>query len=397
MLFRSEALLDEFVGTSQRGSALVSALRRWLERALQVSDDSFESAIHGHAELGDLRAHGGSHAIAFAASRVAVEQLAFEPPQQLPPMHAEAPESPEPGIDAHEGVSKPADSETVTMAVSSGLSADVLAYEAPVDRSPATRADVNPERRAKAGWLVAAALAVIAAGEAVWIAESAFVHAPATPVAPVPIVIDSLQGGDEVIVDGRQVGVTPMRLALTPDTRLIRLLTRPAVDAARVEAPPPAVEPRADTAATAALAQPAPRDRRGGLRVSSPIDVQVLEGDRVLGSNTDGPVVATAGRHELDFVNSELGYRSHQVVNFKAGQIIPMKISPPDGRVSVNAVPWAQVFIDGNAVGETPLANLVLPVGEHQITFRHPQLGERTQKTIVKSDALTRVSATFAR
>jgi serine/threonine-protein kinase len=74
-----------------------------------------------------------------------------------------------------------------------------------------------------------------------------------------------------------------------------------------------------------------------------------------------------------------------------------MKVSPPDGRVSANAVPWAQVSIDGNAVGETPLANLPLAVGEHEIVFRHPQLGEQTQKVIVKSNALTRVSAILTR
>jgi hypothetical protein len=65
--------------------------------------------------------------------------------------------------------------------------------------------------------------------------------------------------------------------------------------------------------------------------------------------------------------------------------------------VSINAVPWAQVSIDGNSVGETPLGNVALPVGEHQITFRHPQLGERVQKVIVKANAATRVSAVFTR
>jgi len=52
---------------------------------------------------------------------------------------------------------------------------------------------------------------------------------------------------------------------------------------------------------------------------------------------------------------------------------------------------------NGNSVGDTPLANLSLPAGEHQITFRHPQLGEQTQRVMVKSGALTRVSATLAR
>ena len=211
-----------------------------------------------------------------------------------------------------------------------------------------------------------------------------------------PVTIDSQQPGDQVIVDGRDVGTTPMTLALMSDMRSIHVRTRPIPDIAPVQ-PAPKVERPDDTSAVAVLNQAAARERRGGLRVSSPIELQVLEGDHVLGSTTDGPVVAPAGKHELDFVNTEFGYQSHQVVEFKAGQIVPMKISPPAGRVSINAVPWALVSIDGNSVGETPLGNVALPVGEHQITFRHPQLGERTQKVIVKANAATRVSAVFTR
>ena len=129
--------------------------------------------------------------------------------------------------------------------------------------------------------------------------------------------------------------------------RSIRVRTRPTVDQTAAAPEAPAVVRAADTAAAAALSLAASRERRGGLRLSSPIELQVLEGERVLGSSADGPVVTTAGRHELDFVNSAFGYRSHQVVDIKAGQIVPMKISPPDGRVSVNAVPWAQVSING--------------------------------------------------
>jgi hypothetical protein len=53
------------------------------------------------------------------------------------------------------------------------------------------------------------------------------------------------------------------------------------------------------------------------------------------------------------------------------------------------------VFIDGRAVGDTPLANLPIALGEHEIVFRHPQLGERRQKAVVQAGGLTRVSASF--
>jgi hypothetical protein len=162
-------------------------------------------------------------------------------------------------------------------------------------------------------------------------------------------------------------------------------------------APVAAAAPPTDARAASVIAAAAQKQRPGGLRLASPIELQVLEGERVLGSSADGPIVASAGVHQLDFVNTAIGFRSRQTVTIKAGEIIPMKVQPPDGRVSINALPWAQVWIDGNLVGETPLANLTVAPGEHEITFRHPQLGERRETAIVKSGVQTRVSATLTK
>src|SRR5262245_15949212 len=83
---RVGTLLDDFASASHGCSpALISAMRRWLERALFAGVGGFSSALDAQAGLGDLRSHGGRHAIAFAALRAAVEQLAFDVPQQLPP------------------------------------------------------------------------------------------------------------------------------------------------------------------------------------------------------------------------------------------------------------------------------------------------------------------------
>jgi hypothetical protein len=51
------------------------------------------------------------------------------------------------------------------------------------------------------------------------------------------------------------------------------------------------------------------------------------------------------------------------------------------------------VSIDGNSVGETPLGDLSVVPGEHEILFRHPQLGDIRQKVIVRSGVETRVTA----
>jgi hypothetical protein len=96
-------------------------------------------------------------------------------------------------------------------------------------------------------------------------------------------------------------------------------------------------------------------------------------------------------------INSTFGYRTTETVRISAGRVAPLDLKPPNGSVSINAQPWAQVFIDGRAVGETPLANLSIPLGEHEVVFRHPQLGERREKAIVQAGTLTRVSVSFTR
>jgi hypothetical protein len=117
----------------------------------------------------------------------------------------------------------------------------------------------------------------------------------------------------------------------------------------------------------------------------------------VLGSTSDGPIVAGAGPHTLDLINTALGFRVRQVVTIRAGAIARVPITLPMGSLSINAQPWAQVSIDDTAVGDTPLANVPATLGEHQITFRHPQFGERRERVVVRADAPARVSTAFQR
>ena len=51
----------------------------------------------------------------------------------------------------------------------------------------------------------------------------------------------------------------------------------------------------------------------------------------------------------------------------------------PNGTLSINAQPWAEVWVDGERVGETPIGNLSRRIGTHEVLFRHPDLGERRE------------------
>jgi hypothetical protein len=126
--------------------------------------------------------------------------------------------------------------------------------------------------------------------------------------------------------------------------------------------------------------------------VAAPIELHVLEGERVVGSTTDGPIIIAAGPHEFDFVNSAIGFRVRQTVDVKAGQITSFAVAVPNGILNINAQPWAAVSIDGKVVGETPIGNLSVLPGEHEIVFSHPQLGERREKVNVRPSVETRVA-----
>jgi hypothetical protein len=59
----------------------------------------------------------------------------------------------------------------------------------------------------------------------------------------------------------------------------------------------------------------------------------------------------------------------------------------------VNARPWAEIVLDGASVGLTPIANLLVTVGSHDVVFKHPQLAERKQTVIVTVKGPNRIAA----
>jgi hypothetical protein len=261
------------------------------------------------------------------------------------------------------------------------------------DLRPLAGRQLASRKEQYATW-AAIAFAVVAAGEAIALTRLTL-RPPTVVLTDSSIVVESPQPGYTVMVDGKPVGSTPVKVRVNPKTQAIRLV--PASPAASGIDPAAAAAKAETDRAAAALTLAAARQRTGGLQIRTPINLTVLEGDRVLGSTADGPIVAAAGTRQLDFVNPTLGFRTRQSVTIRAGVIAPLTITPPMGRISINAQPWAQVLIDDEPVGETPLANVQVPIGEHQITFRHPQLGERRERVTVRADAPARVSTTFQR
>ena len=108
--------------------------------------------------------------------------------------------------------------------------------------------------------------------------------------------------------------------------------------------------------------------------------------------NTDMTrVLLSAGRHNLELTNLALGYRARRTVEIAAGRTTSFDLAVPNGTLHINALPWAEVSIGTRQLGETPIANVSLPLGTHELVFRHPELGEQRKTVVVSVGAAVRV------
>jgi hypothetical protein len=78
------------------------------------------------------------------------------------------------------------------------------------------------------------------------------------------------------------------------------------------------------------------------------------------------------------------------------GKVSPIAVVLPKGVVSLNAAPWATVSIDGEVVGETPIGNLAVAIGPHEVVFSNPEFGEqrRTINVTLKTPVRTSIDLT---
>lgn len=166
--------------------------------------------------------------------------------------------------------------------------------------------------------------------------------------------------------------------------------TVPARSAAAVDAPRRST-PKAE--GTTGVATPLSRKSVGGLiSVAAPVAMRIYSGGRIIGTTEAETIMLPVGNHELWFVSDEMGYKVRRSVTVQAGKTTTLQLEPPTGIVHVNASPWAEVWVDNQRVGETPLGNLRVPIGVREFVFRHPELGEKRKSAIITLKEPAKVS-----
>jgi hypothetical protein len=390
-------LLDEFTHADAASSA---KLRPWLERALQVNERAFASAEEAHAAFSESEGKPRESRPAPPAVTVTKESsvLAFRPTKG-------------------EGTGTPLESKSDASKADKKDSSEPVKIELQkLDPPPAPPPVISvASPRVKQGgagkWIAIAVVIAAVAGGALYM--SGMLSGSSTPESSTP-----------------QGTTTTPPTATTPVPPPPPFRPEPAPATTPGPATPPTAAPLPDattassagnsstgtggsgTAGSGRLAAgttPAQSESKqnppaekpvpaaggfGGVKVSAPVELKVFENGNLVGS-TAGPIAVLQGTHTFEVVNEALAFRMRSTVNVRGGQLTPLVINLPNGRLSINAVPWADVFIDGKAAGQTPLANVPIQIGQHEIVFRHPQLGEERQTVTVKAEGLTKVSATF--
>jgi hypothetical protein len=145
------------------------------------------------------------------------------------------------------------------------------------------------------------------------------------------------------------------------------------------------------------VAPAAPGSVAGWLSVDVASPLQIFEEDRLVGTTNIGRLLLPPGVHVLDFVSDELGFRAQRTVTVRPGAATDVRLELPAVTLSINAQPWAEVFVDGERVGETPIGTLSRAVGRHEILLRHPEFGERRRTVTLTTNGPNRISVDMRR
>lgn len=169
--------------------------------------------------------------------------------------------------------------------------------------------------------------------------------------------ITSTPVGARVLVDGRERGVTPLELADVPA----------GAHAVQIESPEGSVRRTVQVAAgrTEVLTESI---YPGWIRVSAPFDVTLADGKTGIQLDSSNRALMKPGPHTVRIQNRALGYVETRQIVVEPGATAELDIASPTSTLTVSGPAGAAVLVDGERVGEVPLAAYPVKLGTRDVT-----------------------------
>jgi hypothetical protein len=134
----------------------------------------------------------------------------------------------------------------------------------------------------------------------------------------------------------------------------------------------------------------------GWLVIQSPLTLSILRNGEAIGNSDDGRLAIGPGHQELELSNDTAGYREAMTIQILPGQVTTLRPDLPQSTIDIESTPNAKVLIDGREVGETPLTQVALTIGAHDVAFRHPDFADRHVSAFIRVGTPAHVSVDFA-
>jgi hypothetical protein len=215
-----------------------------------------------------------------------------------------------------------------------------------------------------------------------------YLEIPETPKTG-SLLVQSDPAGAQVMVDGVDHGKAPISVAdLAPGEHEVTLTGSGGSPVKQKVV----IQAGVTSSVLAPVSTATPGPVSGWITVKSPVSIEVHENGRLIGTTDADRIMMAAGRHDVELVNDTLGFKAARTIQVPPGKVAAISVDLPQGVINVNAAPWAEVFIDGKSVGQTPIGNLSITIGPHDVLFRNPQFGDKHQAVSVTMNAPVRLS-----
>jgi hypothetical protein len=194
--------------------------------------------------------------------------------------------------------------------------------------------------------------------------------------------------GARVLLDGKAVGNSPVSLAdIAPGDHQIVVEGQAGTARQSVK-----VIAGTRSSIVIPLASSTASPAAGWLSVASDHELEVMQDGSQIGTSRTEKLMMAAGTYNLEFSNDTLGFTTTKSVKIEPGKVARVSVPIPDGTLNLNATPWAEVLVDGNPIGQTPIGGVTVKAGSHELIFRNPKTGEKKQTVVVRPGQPTRVT-----